>query len=280
MEDNKNIVDVLYSSVNKMTQSDKKITQVILQNPAAVVNYTISELATQAQVSEASVSRFCKNLSLSGFHQLKIDLAKVVSDDTSYYKNVDYDDLQAALASIKDNKVAEITNTLTKIPTKNVEKILKLIENARILQVAAEGNTFPVAADAAYRFNQLGILTISAESWQTAIAQTLNLQANDVLLVISNSGESRALLKQVKVAHQGGLKVIALTNRADSPLGLAADLHLTTAVRQRVLQSEYYFSRVAAMTAVEALFLLLIAKNKKRLENIKQHENLISDEKL
>lgn len=221
MEDNKNIVDVLYSSVNKMTQSDKKITQVILQNPAAVVNYTISELATQAQVSEASVSRFCKNLSLSGFHQLKIDLAKVVSDDTSYYKNVDYDDLQAALASIKDNKVAEITNTLTKIPTKNVEKILKLIENARILQVAAEGNTFPVAADAAYRFNQLGILTISAESWQTAIAQTLNLQATDVLLVISNSGgESRALLKQVKVAHQGGLKVIALTNRADSPLGL------------------------------------------------------------
>ncbi|KRL05100.1 MurR/RpiR family transcriptional regulator [Liquorilactobacillus oeni] len=280
MENNENIIDSLYGNINNMTQSDQKIAQVILQNPAVIVNYTISELAVEAKVSEASVSRFCKNLSLAGFHQLKIALARVASNETSYYKDVDFDDLQNSLENIKDNKIAEITSTLANFSTSSIKRALRMIEKARVLQVSAVGNTFPVAADAAYRFNQLGVLTICAESWQTAIAQTLNLKTADVLLVISNSGESRVLLKQIAAAHQNGLKVLALTNRPDSPIALEADLHLTTAVRQKVLQSEYYFSRIAAMTAIEAIFLLLLAKDKKRLGKVTQHEKLISDEKV
>lgn len=49
----------------------------ILKNPIEVVDKTISELAEEAGVSLASISRFCKTLGLAGFHQLKIELARV-----------------------------------------------------------------------------------------------------------------------------------------------------------------------------------------------------------
>ncbi|MBS0953461.1 MurR/RpiR family transcriptional regulator [Lactiplantibacillus plantarum] len=277
---NENIIDIIYGNLGSMTATDQKVAHAVLTAPKDAVNYTISELAKVAQVSEASISRFCKNLDLTGFHQLKIQLAKVADDESSYYDEINIDDVQQALTNIKNNKVAEISNTLASFTTPTLKKIMALINHARILQIAAEGNTYPVVADAIYRFNQIGILAIGAESWSTSIGQTLNLITDDVLMIISNSGESKALLKQIDVAHKQGMQVIAITNRKDSPIALKADQHLRTSVRQYVLNSDYYFSRVAAITAIETLFLLLIAENRKRLSAIQNHENIISTDKI
>ncbi|CDN29663.1 MurR/RpiR family transcriptional regulator [Lactiplantibacillus plantarum] len=278
--DNDNIIDIIYGNLGTMTATDQKVAQAVLADPKAAVNYTISELAKVAQVSEASISRFCKNLTLTGFHQLKIQLAKVADDESAYYDEINIDNVQQALTNIKSNKIAEISNTLAGFTTPVLKKIMTLIDHARILQIAAEGNTYPVVSDAVYRFNQIGIMAIGDESWSTSIGQTLNLTANDVLLVISNSGESKALLKQIEVAHQRGMQVISITNRKDSPIALQGDLHLRTSVRQHVLNSDYYFSRVAAMTATETLFLLLIAEDRQRLNAIQSHENIISTVKI
>lgn len=280
MNDEQNIVDLLYSKAHSMTGSDQKIAAVILKDPAKIVNFTISELSKAAGVSDASVSRFCKNLNLSGFHQLKIQLATVAADKYSYYQNLKPDDLQQSLQNITANKVAELENTLTKVPTATIKQILQALKKAQVVQIAAAGDTYPVAADAVYKFNQLGIFAIAAESWETAIAQTMNLPKQAVLLVISNSGETKSLLQQIKIAQQRGILVIAITNRGDAPISLQADLQFTTAVRQQVLQSEYFFSRVAAMTAIEALFLLLITEDKTYLDHIKAHEDLVAETKI
>ena len=54
-----NIIDVIYNKLPHMSVTDKKIAQVILQQPKAVIDYAISQLATEATGSDASVSRFC-----------------------------------------------------------------------------------------------------------------------------------------------------------------------------------------------------------------------------
>jgi DNA-binding MurR/RpiR family transcriptional regulator len=275
-----NIIDVLYSKQPQMSVTDRKITAVILADPAVPVNMTISELAKAATVSDASVSRFCRNLGLAGFHELKIELAKVAENQDSYYRSIDPRDLQKSLQAITDNKVAEITGTLKHTAAATIDSILGVLAAASMIQVAAEGDTFPVAADAVYKFNQLGILAVADQSWETAIGQTMNLPVGAVLLVISNSGETRNLLKQIAVAKEKGIAIIALTNRSDSPIALQADWHIMTAVRQKILQSEYFFSRVAAMSAIEALFLLLLARNKNYLQHIKQHEALVATTKI
>ena len=182
---------------------------------------------------------------------------------------------------IEKNKVAEIKATLENVTEAKLDRVLRLLTESRIVQVSAEGDTYPVAADAVYKFNQIGLLAIdSGGTIETAIAQTMNLNKKDCLLVISNSGEAAGIIKQIKVAKQKGMQVIAITNRADSPIALLADVHLKTAVRQTVMQSQYYFSRVASMTMIEALYLLLIARDAGRVEHIKEHEVIISNQKI
>ncbi len=276
------IIDKIYSELPAMSQSDQKVAKQVLADPEKIVNSTISELAKIAAVSGASVTRFCHNLGLTGFHDLKIQLAQVSGNEKSHsLQKIAKDDLQTALKQIGDNKVAEIEATLNNIDSQVLKKVLDLLTNSKIVQVSAEGDTYPVAEDAVYKFNQIGILAMaSGGNVETAIAQSMNLNAQDCLLVISNSGESAALLKQIKVAKEQGIKVIAITNRADSPIALQADYHLQTAVRQTVLQTQYYFSRVAAFTMIEAIFLLLISQNDERIEHIKRHEEIISSQKI
>lgn len=276
------IIDKIYSELPAMSQSDQKVAKQVLADPEKIVNSTISELAKIAAVSGASVTRFCHNLGLTGFHDLKIQLAQVFGNEKSHsLQKIAKDDLQTALKQIGDNKVAEIEATLNNIDSQVLKKVLDLLTNSKIVQVSAEGDTYPVAEDAVYKFNQIGILAMaSGGNVETAIAQSMNLNAQDCLLVISNSGESATLLKQIKVAKEQGIKVIAITNRADSPIALQADYHLQTAVRQTVLQTQYYFSRVAAFTMIEAIFLLLISQNDERIEHIKKHEEIISSQKI
>lgn len=274
------IIDTIYSELSTMSASDQKIAQVVLKQPEQVVNYTISKLATEAGVSDASVTRFCHNLNLTGFHDLKIQLAQNATESVSL-QNMSRDDASANLELIEKNKVAEIKATLENVTEAKLDRVLRLLTESRIVQVSAEGDTYPVAADAVYKFNQIGLLAIdSGGTIETAIAQTMNLNKKDCLLVISNSGEAAGIIKQIKVAKQKGMQVIAITNRADSPIALLADVHLKTAVRQTVMQSQYYFSRVASMTMIEALYLLLIARDAGRVEHIKEHEVIISNQKI
>ena len=73
---------------------------------------------------------------------------------------------------------------------KSLEKILRLIERASTVQVAAVGNTVPVALDFTFKLNQLGIRAVSGTIWETQMAYTLTLTKNDVVILISNSGTS------------------------------------------------------------------------------------------
>lgn len=277
-----NIIDKIYAQINKMSASDQKIGKTILEDPAEVMNITISKLANKAKVSDASITRVCRNLSLSGFHELKILLAQSMGQkESKSLKELPKDDIQAVLAQIEKNKINEIQSTLGHIPTDELKQILSLIEKSRIVQISAEGDTYPVAADAVYKFNQIGILSFaSGGNVETADAQTMNLNNKDCLIVISNSGESAALIKEIELAKKNKIKIISITNNPASPIALNSDYHLRTGVRQTVLQNQYYFSRVAAFTIIEALFLLLIKRDEKRIEKIRQHEKIVSSQKI
>ena len=194
--------------------------------------------------------------------------------------SLNQDDVSQALDQIAASKEDEIDRTLRRLPAATLKEVLDLLEKSRLIQVAAEGDTYPVAKDAVYKLNQLGLLAISSPTMETAIGQTMNMSSSDCLWLISNSGETSGLLKLADLAMEKGIKVAAMTNRPDSPLAAKSDYYLTTAIGQTVLQEEYLFSRLASLSLVEAIFLLLLNRDKKRLSHIQAYEKLIADRKV
>lgn len=76
------------------------------------------------------------------------------------------------------------------------------------------------------------------------------------------------------------MKIMGLTNRSASPNALKTDYYLQPWARQMVFQIQYCFSPAYAFTMIEAIYLILISKNDQRIEHIKKHEAIISNQKI
>lgn len=275
----KSVLNQICTLYDSFFETEKKIGDYIIRNPKDIVDVTVGELAVKCQVSEASISRFCKKIGLKGFHHLKISIAKELvnrEDNEEYSNDISIDNKKQSLKSILANKVAELTQTVSMMDTDNLDEILNKINNARSVLFAAAGNTIPVAMDGAYKLNQIGIPAISTPVLETQLAYSYNLTAGDVVIAISNSGESTGVINIIEAAKQNKAITISITNHDNSSIAKLSEYHITTASLEKMLFDEYCFSRVSATMVIEILYLFLTSMRKDAYKSIMQHEKSIA----
>lgn len=281
---NQGVSGTICAFYEQFFDAEKKIADFIMEHKKEVVDMTVAELAKASATSDATVSRFCRRLGFKGFQSLKMDLAKEVMeeerDSLQVSNEIDRANLSQSLQNILANKIAEMTGTMGMMDTDNLETVLKILENARIIQFAAVGNTIPVAMDGAFKFNQLGLCSVSGSIWEGQIAQTYNLTPRDVVVIISNSGASKRLLTLAKGARDNGARVIVITNNETSPLAQVSDYKIITATREKLLTGEFWFSRIPAMLVIETLYLLLFISKKDSAAHTRRHEASIRPDKM
>lgn len=280
----KSVLDTICASLDTFFESERKIGTYIIQHTAKVVDMTVGELAQACGVSDASVSRFCKKIDMKGFHHLKITLAKEISErgkeEEEVSNHISVNDIGQSLKNILANKVTEITQTVSMMDTKQLHKILDKLNTAKTVQFFAVGNTIPVAIDGAFKLNQIGIPAVSGTIWETQIGYTYNMTADDVVIAISNSGESTAVLRALEAARSAGATTISITNSEKSSAAQLSDYHITTATREKLFLDGYCFSRVSATTVIEILYLFLTSMRKDAYKSVVRHEQAIAFTKL
>lgn len=277
MNQSQSVLDCITVLYDQLFDAEKKIAKFILNNPNKVVDMTVSELAEISDVSIASVSRFCRKVGLKGFAQLKISLAQELVDthkSGEVSNDISVDNIPQSLQNILANKVTELKQTVNLINTDEFREILEGIRDASRVQVIAVGNTIPVAIDAAFKFNELGIPTTAGTIWETQLSYSFTLGKGDVLIAISNSGESDKVLEAVKIANNNKAMTIGITNSPHSAIGEEVQYHITTATREKLFLDEFCFSRVSASTVIEIIFLFLT----EMIEN--SHKSMIKCEEM
>ena len=281
MEEAKSVIGVICSSYDSFFDSEKKIANCIMERKREVVDMTVAELAQASGASDASVSRFCRRCGFKGFHQLKMTLARELSEESqaSVGNDISRRDIGQSLQNILANKTEEIRQTVAMMDPENLDRILDIIQKARMVQLVAVGNTIPDALDAAFKFNQLGIPAATGTILETQTAYAFNLGKKDVIIAISNSGVSRRLIRILEGASGNGVTVISITNNPESPVAKLSDYHITTATREKLLREDFLFSRVPATMVIEILYLLLSVSIRGAEENVRRHETAIMEDK-
>ena len=273
------VINQICASMDSFFDTEKKIGDYIVRNPKKVVDMTVGELAKECGVSEASVSRFCKRIELKGFHHLKISLARELvdaKDDGEISGHISVDDMEGSLRGILSNKMEELRQTVAMMDSEELKKILDVINNADTVLMAAVGNTIPVAMDGAYKLNQIGIRAMSTPIWETELGYSYNLTDKDVVVVISNSGESTGVIQILEAAKSRGAVAISITNNARSSVAELSTYHITTATREKLFLDGYCFSRVSATMVIEIIYLLLASMRKESYESIVRHEQAMA----
>ena len=94
--------------------------------------------------------------------------------------------------------------------------ILSLIQNAKHVLVCAVGNTIPVSLDCMFKFNEICILTFTLTFWENQASYALGLDASDVVIAISNSGESSQVLAVYREMKKRRVHTIGITNTLEN----------------------------------------------------------------
>ena len=184
------VVTLLCSGMH-FFNAEKRIADCVLEDTAGVAAMTSAELAHCSSTSEATVTRFCKKLGFENYRAFQLALARDVMErqPLEISNEVQLDNIPQSLQNILSNKIDEMSATINGINPENLQRVLKLLQNAQLVQIAAVGNTIPVAMDAAFKFNQLGMRCITSEISEKNSAFALTLTPQDVLLLISTNRE-------------------------------------------------------------------------------------------
>lgn len=61
----------IQSKMKVLTGSEKKVAEYVLKNYMRVLDFTVTELAEKAGVSDATVVRFCRSVGYKGYQDMK-----------------------------------------------------------------------------------------------------------------------------------------------------------------------------------------------------------------
>lgn len=267
----------------KFYSAEKRIADYILEHQELAADMTSAQLAKVSASSEATVTRFCKKLGFENYRTFQLALmrdimAQQMPAEISY--EVSLSAIEQSLQNILANKISELQATIEAIDTENLKAILSVLQNAAIIEIAAVGNTIPVAMDAAFKFNQLGLRSITSEISEKLSAFALTLTNRDALLLISYSGKSRRLLQIARTARENLTPIILITCDRNSPLAELADYLLISTSREKLLTTaEFAFSKISAISIIEVLYHFLLVSIPGARNQVRCHEALMRHDK-
>lgn len=276
-----NVLSSIQIAYDSLFDAEKKVADFVLEFPEEVISMGITELSEKSNVSDATTVRFCKKLGFNGYQHFKMTLAKkFVSPENVITPTVDLNNIKGSIESIMSYKMEELKLTSESLDVDMVSKCINKILNSNLIYFYAAGNSIPIAMDAAYKFNLIGIRSNVDIISEMQISSAYSLTEDDVAFGISNSGTSKTVLKAFEIAKDKGATTICLTSGKKSPLASLADYKLFTVTNEELFFKEFSYTRVPALSVIDMLFLLVyksIVNNAYKDMSIR--EEVLSDNK-
>lgn len=254
-----------------LSPAEQRVARLVVADPAQAARRTITDLATAAETSEATVIRFCRSVGMPGYPQLRIRLAaeaarrveppdaRVVGGDIPPGA-----DLAQIIATIAFNDARAVEETAEQLDPAICEQVVDALAAAARIDIYGAGASGVVAADFQQKLHRVGRTAFYFPDVHTALTSAALLGSGDVALGISHTGTTSDVIEVLAQARERGALTVALTNFPRSPIAEVADFVLTTAARETTYRSGAMASRLAQLTVVDCLFVGVAARNRAR----------------
>ncbi|MBV6306513.1 SIS domain-containing protein [Candidimonas humi] len=238
------------------SEAEGKVARLVLDQPNAIADSAVGEVARLAQVSEPTVIRFCRSLGYRGWSDFKLRLAAGLMVGVPYvHSNLRPADAISTLAAkVFDNAVSALLRTRNDIDPERVDAAISLLCGARRIEFYGVGNSGIVAADAQHKFFRYDVATVAYADTHTQLMAASLLGPRDVLVAISHSGRSRELLDAVSLAAGNGCPIVAIT-ASHTPLADMATVLLRADTQEDTEIYSPMLSRLVHLTIIDLLAL-------------------------
>ncbi|CAG9165504.1 MurR/RpiR family transcriptional regulator [Cupriavidus respiraculi] len=240
--------------------AEQKVAQVILADLAGAAASSINDLARNAGVSEASVTRFAKAIGCRDVRDLKLRLAQATAVGQRFLRAEASRGEAPVPETLADRLHQDVLETLEVnrqlIDEDHVERAARLLLDARMIYAFGMGGGSSLMSDEArYRLARLGR---PVASYQDALLQKMvaaTLAKDDVVLAFSVTGNVPEMIASCDIAREYGARVVAVT-ALGSALAARADVLLPV----RALETDFIFKPSASRYALLLVLDVLVTR--------------------
>ena len=248
--------------------------ELILQDPARALGFRITDLAQSAGVSEPTVIRFCRALGFDGFLSFKLQLAQYLGSSGNYvqFSVGDNDSVADVNRKVFDATIGSLLTVRDEIDPAALEQAIVALSRARRVEFYGFGASGSVAIDAQHKFFRLQVFSAAYIDPHIQHMSAISLRGDDVVVAISQSGRTKALIQSVNLAREAGAKVIGLVPH-DTPLAGICDypIHIN------VEEDEHVFTPVSSRIAhLVVIDVLAMGVARYRSDLLKDHLKLLN----
>ena len=264
-----NLIRRIADTQHKLRKSEAKVASYVLANANDVIKMRIVDLAANSEVSEPTVIRFCRALGFDGFQSFKLQLAQQLGMGSVYTQfAVDDNDTVTDLRNkVFDTTVGSLLTVRGELNADVLEQAISTISNARRVEFYGFGASGSVAADAQHKFFRLQLSTAAYTDPHIQHMSAIALESDDVVVAISQSGETQALLQSVHLAREAGAKVIGLAPENTS-LSKQCSIPIYVNMEEDLQSYTPVSSRIAHLVVIDVLA-TGVARHRKPL--LKEH---------
>ncbi|MDR6631601.1 RpiR family carbohydrate utilization transcriptional regulator [Phyllobacterium sp. 1468] len=250
----RNIIEIIRAMRAELRKSDRKVADVVLKDPQRILNATVGETATLAEVSQPTVLRFAMAIGCKGFQDFKIRLAQSLAFGTPATHSVllDTDDPETVAEKIFEYTMTSLDWARSHLDRTALRKAIDILAQARTIEFFGFGASGIVARDAQQKFPLFGVpCGAQLDSHQQIMIASM-MKQGDVAFVISNTGTTRSIIEIARIARANGAAVICLTG-SESPLTSYCDVALIVETLENTNMYTPTISRIAALVVIDVL---------------------------
>jgi RpiR family transcriptional regulator, carbohydrate utilization regulator len=235
----------------------QRIGAFVVRSPAKTKSLTIRELAQACGVSEATVSRFVRELKLESFQQMKIALAEELSRrdappaSTPLAREI-YEDIKASdpveviIQKVHASLRETLDQTLLNFTPALVEQVVAAVARSELIVFFATGSSALAAENGVVRLVRAGKRCLFFHDQSLQQMSTINLDAKCLAIAISNSGRTKSTVRALQAAKERGATAVCITSFRNSPITRHSDICLITSEQADGIDGNSYHEGTTA----------------------------------
>ncbi|HEY4536837.1 MAG TPA: MurR/RpiR family transcriptional regulator [Erysipelothrix sp.] len=234
----------LTEGFERLTESEKRVCNYIVQNYKEVADMNINDLAERAYASKTVVINMAQKLDFSGYTELRYYLKNIMSDKE--------EELLSPYAS-RDSvlKLSKLTGNIMNFD--DMDRVAKDIVNARTVYVSARGTSKSCATHLSHLLLTMGVKCVLISDYNLLSITASKVERNELFILFSLSGETRKIIEAAEIVKARGAKVVGITSFSHNNLSRLADVNLYAATESTETLTDDDISRIGFFIVAEVL---------------------------
>lgn len=265
-----------------LSPTEKKIADYILGNPDVVSRSTINEISQSLNIAVSTFFQFTRKLGFSGFKEFKIALLTEEADASiSIHENIQPTDNDLTkIEKVFDSTIQSLKDTKKLINVSDYTEVANIFLRSNIVSFFGIGGSAVIAEDMFHKFLRSPIQCQYVSDYHMQLMNACLLTENDCAFIISHTGSTTETIEIAKAAKKTGASIVVITSYPTAPLTTLADIVLTCTAEETTYRSEALTSRISQLAIIDAIFVLVMFKNKNESnQSLKKIRTIISDHK-